>query len=238
MWAHYADEGKGFMMEYRYKDLIEMRNKNLDFHRESLLDFYKDNPNFFENGTVDQFEKDLDGNTSYYNIVPIIYKNGKFNASYILNSYIILYLNILNKIDFQDIQRNTGIVFNDYVKEQLAHYYSRELSERSLAFNSTCLYMKNADWKYEKEWRFALPNFTTNLFEQNRSQYAFIQNIKPKAIILGEFISEDNEKLLVKIASEKQIRIHKMYTIYSSNGPRLKKGKPYNQKQIETVLDR
>jgi len=92
--------------------------------------------------------------------------------------------------------------------------YSREIHSELENQAIKSLISKKKQWSYEKEYRAILDN-------PKREERTFLKNIKPKAIILGEFINEENAILLAKIARDKDVHLFQMFSDYSRNSNRL-----------------
>jgi hypothetical protein len=235
MWAHYSKNGTGFVIEYEYRELVGKRNEIVQKYEESILEFHDKNSELFDMSKEDTI-KMIEENSSIYGIVPVIYEDGKFNATYMLEEII-----------------KKGLYFDNYdssgVKDQVPFNFSAETFkeimtsalknsfDQSLVMNTTALYMKKRDWKYEREWRMVLPNTDGTVFNSFKYDFGWISPVKPKSLILGEFISEDYERMLVKIANDKNLPIYKVKSDFTKNPPKLKKGKKYTKKQIENIIN-
>jgi hypothetical protein len=235
MWAHYSKNGTGFVVEYEYTELVEKRNEIVQKYEESILDFYDKNFELFDMNKEDT-KKMIEENSSLYGIVPVIYEDGKFNATYMLED-------IIRKGLYLDNFDSTGAIdqipFN-FSKETFKEIMTSTLKksfDQSLVMNTTALYMKKRDWKYEQEWRMVLPNTDGTVFNSFKYDFGWISPVKPKSLILGEFISEDYEKMLVKFANDKNLPIYKVKSDFTKNPPKLKKGKKYTKKYIEKIIN-
>lgn len=116
-------------------------------------------------------------------LFPIIYTKKRYDASYYVEFHFI-----------DDFYRHLGLEFHYPFYDKLFYY-------KSLLF-------KSKDWEYEREWR--LIRQTDNNIENDKPDFAFIGNIKPKEIYLGSDISSTNKLELIDIAKKKEIPIYQM----------------------------
>ncbi len=235
MWAHYANSGKGFVLEYEYQTLLEARNDIVNKFEDAIAEFYKHNFELFETD-YDNVSKMLSENSSVYGVVPVIYENGKYNATYLLTDVIKKELFYMSTLNIDDITSKIDFAYPKYILNYIKKSVKETEFSKSIAMNTTSLYMKKKDWKYEKEWRFVVPNTDGTLFNTFKSDFGLYAPLKPKSIILGEFISFDYEKMIVQIASEKGINIYKMKSDFSKSAPKLLRGRKYSSSKIKEIL--
>lgn len=70
---------------------------------------------------------------------------------------------------------------------------------------------KTFDWKYEKEWRFILPDFSYLInLSKKIGEKQFLKLPKPKAIYLGIFTEEKDKKLIKDICNKREIDLYQM----------------------------
>jgi hypothetical protein len=70
------------------------------------------------------------------------------------------------------------------------------------------LLFKSTNWEYEKEWRIIKQ---TNIdYNDKKSDIGFINDIRPKEILLGSKTSNENKNNLINIAEQKGIPIYQM----------------------------
>lgn len=79
------------------------------------------------------------------------------------------------------------------------------------------IFTKSKEWSYEKEWR-----ITPRILNIREEDSVHFIEIKPQAIILGAVCSENNKRILYKIAKEKKIPAHKICLDDNNKGFRLK----------------
>jgi len=116
-------------------------------------------------------------------IFPVIYRNERYDATYYASFHFI-----------DDFYRSLGLEFNYPFFDKLFYYKA--------------LLYKSIEWEYEKEWRI-IKNTNINT-EDGKADFSLLENIRPKAIYLGEKISKTDKELLIKIAIEKNIKIYQM----------------------------
>jgi hypothetical protein len=235
MWAHYSKNGTGFVLEYEYADLVKKRDEIVEKFEESILDFFDRNSELFE-VSKENTKKLINENSSLYGIVPVVYEDGKYNATYMLEELIKKGL-YLDNHDESGIKEQIPFNFSKEVFTEIMNSALKDSFDKSLVMNTTALYMKKKDWKYEKEWRFVIPNTDGTIFNSFKYDFGWISPVKPKSLILGEFISEDYEKMLVKIANDKNLPIFKVKSDFTKNPPKLKKGRKYTKKHIENIIN-
>jgi hypothetical protein len=115
-------------------------------------------------------------------ISPILYKKERFDATYYIEFHYI-----------DDFYRHLGLRLHYPFFDKLFYY-------------KFFLY-KSTEWGYEKEWRIIK---TTNIDIDNKPDFEYIDNIKPKEIYLGKDISEVDKSILIDIAKYKKIKIFQM----------------------------
>ncbi len=116
-------------------------------------------------------------------ILPVRYSNERFDATYYVEFHFI-----------DNYYKSLGLKFNAPFYDKLFYY--------------KILLFKSLDWSYEKEWRIIKQ---TNLdYEDNKSDFDFINHIKPKEIHLGSQISKENKQRLIEIGKEKNIQVCQM----------------------------
>lgn len=191
MWAHYANNAKGFALEYDYHKLrefgIAVENDSIDFIRDNfnILDIEDEDANYHMPMTI----------------VPVIYNNSKYDMTDYLKKVIDNELNNVKTVHILKQDLTLG--------ESLVNLISLTKSFRLDA--TAFLHMnsfKKTDWRYEREWR--LIAYNMNPFFLNQSIHYNIGRFVPSAIYLGERISEYNRINLIAIAKQKGIRIYQM----------------------------
>ena len=156
MWSHYAENHKGFALNY-------------DFKSRYIVDVGI--PNVVGSEFVDK------------KLFPVRYSNERFNATYYIEFHLI-----------DNFYRSLGLKFDAPFFDKLFYY--------------KILLMKSVDWSYEKEWRIIKQ---TNInYEDNKPNFEYINQIRPKEIYLGSQISKENKEKLIKIGKSKNIAVYQM----------------------------
>lgn len=96
---------------------------------------------------------------------------------------------------------NENVDFNDILAYKNIIKYTKKI-----------ITQKNSDWGYEKEHRLIWPN----LYENKKFKpwhCSILDDVKPKAIYVGENCSRKNKLLLYTIAKSKGVKLYKMSTI-------------------------
>ena len=203
MWAHYAESSRGFALEYNFwdlKDLGEISDQSL---RETFKKF-----NFFN------LSDDVLNTPITDVLLPVEYKNDKYNATELLGKIIIdvleLYYNAFktNQISMESVQK--------YVEESQK---KNEVERRALFQNA--ISPKKKIWSYEKEWRL-IANNSSILSGNIDSNHCLVGTLKPKAIYLGEFIAEHNKVIILDYAKKNNIPVYQMYSVITPSHVRLK----------------
>ena len=101
-------------------------------------------------------------------IFPVLYKKERFDATYYVEFHFI-----------DDFYRGLGLTYHYPFFDKLFYY-------------KFFLY-KSTEWEQEKEWRIIK---MTNIDIDNKPDFEYIDNIKPKEIYLGTDISEENKSTL------------------------------------------
>lgn len=116
-------------------------------------------------------------------ILPVRYSNERFDATYYVEFHFI-----------DNYYKSLGLEFNAPFFDKLFYY--------------KILLFKSPDWEYEKEWRIIKQ---TNLdYEDNKPDFDFINQIRPKEIYLGSQINKENKERLIEIGKNKNIDIYQM----------------------------
>lgn len=185
MWAHYANLGKGFVVEYSYIELYELAK---DYYLEgvySALDYLKiTHDDFFNNNYEEEISK-------VPFLFPVSYQKNVLNITQYLIETMDKYFKSLK--DNQE-ESNFNLIRTFLTKEE------RQKTNNFLYGTNS---IKNTAWKYEEEWRIVcFTAYNTNL-------HTSLGKLRPKAIYMGEFITKGNEILITKIATDKNIELYK-----------------------------
>lgn len=189
MWAHYANSAKGFAVEYEGEYIknygIEDKQK-MDNSISQIADPFS------------QFTESLD----FVPFAPVIYRDKKYNKNYFVLNYMIrIFLN--SKKDHKTVQ--DIIAWEEALQERFPI-----IEEESLKAFYTIMFLKSSLWKYEKEWRLVVHNLSI----LNRgNDHVFLPDVFPKAIYLGEKISQYDKIALVEIAENHlHVPVYQMQT--------------------------
>ncbi|SFM97788.1 Protein of unknown function [Algoriella xinjiangensis] len=156
MWSHYADNHRGFVLNYDFKSRYSIKTKI---------------PGVIATEFADK------------KLFPVRYSDERFDATYYVEFHFI-----------DNYFRSMGLKLNKPFFDKLFYY-------KILLFKST-------NWAYEKEWRIISQ---TNLnYNDEKPNVNFITDIKPKEILLGSKISNEDRYKLLKISEQKEIPIYQM----------------------------
>jgi len=221
MWAHYANNGKGFAIEYNYNDIYKLRNDfcnyfvNLSNSLINDFDFLKDYYNNLDFNSLNQFQASK-----------VYYKNKKYDGTELLKMAIDAYVLSLSQsnltlLDLMKFYKEAGInIFDD---------------ETNKIMSDTVVYTKNKIWEYENEWRLLLPNPIIEFTDYNRMYYN-VGFIYPKAVYIGEFISNPNKIVIYNHCYINGIKLYEMYSDLNNKNYKLNK-KEISNEQMKSFLD-
>ena len=188
MWAHYADMATGFAVEYDYSELCSLCQK----HQQDVITILKEF-NFIDGLNVEDF---LIENP----LLPIIYDNAKHDVTDFYNEYIKLVLfKIKNGGQYNPLETALEIANNESVKA------------KQTSTIQNVYFRKKIPWSYENEWRLICYNYNVFIGQLNNN-FVNIGKIIPKAIYLGEKISNYDKEALINLAKKKGIKIYIMQT--------------------------
>lgn len=199
MWSHYADDGRGFLIEYSFSDirkLIKSHAKTVHKNFDSITD---------ANG-INDFDKNSIKN---YDCYPIQYDDIKYDLTDIF----------LKIIDFYKTTMDKDMELNELSDLMVEKFYDPTMSKK---ISDNINFIKNKNWKYEKEWRAVSLNRSFTLEQQN-SMHEMVGYLKPKAIYLGEFMSRSDKFTLLSIALKKDIKVYEMYSVLTKKKRGLKR---------------
>ena len=213
MWSHYSNYGAGFAVEYNFFQMEDVVKIHLN-------GWFKDMIEYFEITTEEipqkSYERWFKMSGSFY---PMFYTN---KSKDLTNNII----NVLEKHGLYD-------TLNIENKEKFLELFNLNLDDEtftnSMTMKNSLATSKNNYWSYEKEWRLTVPSFTVN------QDHESIALVRPKAIYLGEFISEVNKTIICKVAKAKNIDIYQMYSHHSLKGNKLKY-KKISDKELQEIL--
>lgn len=207
MWGHYANSSTGFAIEYDYDDLTKIVNDNNMNFREK----YQELSNEVERNLFLTMQPMNEKNT-ICEIFPVIYSANKYDITENLKEYILQIDKRLknNKYDIALSKMYHNEKIRIAFQRALFGFLNTERTQRTV--EHTVLTKKNNKWAYEKEWRIIYKDkeYINNLDET--SHHNWIGKISPKAVYMGEFIKEKNEKQLITICNKHNIKLYKMYS--------------------------
>lgn len=187
MWGHYADNSKGFAIEYDLEELVE----ELDTE--------------YDNRMIELQRKTLQIHTKPklkdYGMYMVEYADQKPDVTnFIINEldYWVSLIQIaeVDGVDYSKLFDPLLYMNNTFGNDD------NVLSELLISVGKT----KNKEWSYEKEWRMILAQHSES------DDYFKMIKLKPKAIYLGEKISIANENVLRNILKNKDVKIYKMFS--------------------------
>jgi hypothetical protein len=190
MWSHYADNGKGFVVEYNFDDLQFMINKEIEVRKQMSIE---------QSRLFNLLDLEQDNWNKFYGIKPVLYINSKYKANELLNKTIDLLKENLDRIKNNE---EPIIDFNSIIKR----FYDPVLQEK---ISTNVYYIKKRNWIYEKEWRIVMPNMVLNQAYLDNS-HDMVGYVRPKAIYLGEYIMKGHEFLIKEFAKKNNIPLYKM----------------------------
>lgn len=192
MWAHYANNAQGFALEYDFNELRDFGKKC----ENSAMDFMKE---FYTN----IFDYSIEDERMPANIIPILYKNKKYNMTQDFKKIIDIQI---KNLKLQLVEKKE-ISFKDMIVDTI-EMTKQSTKDFTSFWEMNCL--KKVEWSYEHEWR--LLAFNLNAFNGIVALHYMMGHLKPKAIYLGERISDYDKVALIQIAKEKGIPIYQMTT--------------------------
>jgi hypothetical protein len=187
MWGHYADNSKGFAIEYDLEELVE----ELDTE--------------YDNRLIELQRKTLQIHTKPkvkdYGMYMVEYADQKPDVTnFIINEldYWVSLIQIaeVDGVDYSKLFDSLLYMDNTFGNDD------NVLSELLISVGKT----KNTEWSYEKEWRMILAQHSES------DDYFKMIKLKPKAIYLGEKISVANENVLRNILNNKDVKVYKMFS--------------------------
>lgn len=193
MWAHYANNAKGFALAYDGKLIYELSKSCYQQANEIIrnIDWLG----------IGKFEYSNPQN-DLVTILPIQYCSGKVCADTRIKKSIDFLFNFYDTLEITTDINPIAEIFkkmkeNKYIEEDNSFIYS------TFGVKNTC-------WRYEKEWR--ILTYNLNPFNMSNSPYICIGNLTPKALYLGEYISEYDKLALIEIAKQKGLPVYQMKT--------------------------
>lgn len=209
MWAHYSQNGTGFVLEYSYEQINNIR---FDYYEAYLHYLFEEILGEIESKNIDKL---TDLHTFF---LPVMYSNKTYDYTKTLFTYIEKY---------DDMFLNSTPEEN---KKFLLDFLESDRYQDEKNMMTTISITKNTYWKYEKEWRLVVSSFD---FMNNHKQLNYTV---PKGIYLGEFISGPHKLLLCSMAYNKNIPVYQMYTRHTTETNKLAY-KEITKKELKDILN-
>jgi len=208
MWSHYADNAKGFAVEYCYQNLNEALDIFVDQEIKILIDTFNITDEEVSIETWNKFKE------FHKRILPVNYNTKAFD-----------YTDEMIKESEKDENINRESIINglNMYNDEDFFYKNRGVRDH-LAVN------KNPNWSYEREWRVIVGNVI------NGYDHTVLASVPILGIYLGEFMSDTDIYLLVSAAEKKHIPIYQMRTVYSKTTNKLRTHK-FSEKEIKKIID-
>ncbi len=209
MWAHYADNGKGFSLEYFYKDLITVKDYHNQFVKDISLELLKQFPVL-----SDSLENFNQQDYSQYGIYKVIYKNSKYDGTELLKNSLEVALNGMS--DF-----NT--TYLDLLKKYKENNVNLYTPENLKIMSDTIVFTKKKAWSYENEWRMLLPNLLIDFANIQKQHYTIDFEVYPNAVYLGEFAEVSTKVIIYNYCYTNGIQLYQMFSDLRNKKYRLNK---------------
>jgi hypothetical protein len=206
MWAHYAKNATGFLLEYDGLELKRVAQK----HRSICTKTIQQQDMLGIGSNNDAYQE-----PDFESLLPAIYNKGKPNREARLINFIEIFFQYCDKIligeDFEEVKKW-------FYKATLASDYRTDSLKNDFHSAFAC---KHSSWSYEREWRIWSYNINP-LIGKYEEKHVLLGYAKPQAMYLGEFISEYDEIALTEIAKNiLNIPIYKMKSVMGSNNMKL-----------------
>lgn len=190
MWGQYANRSSGFVLEYDGYELFNAARATNEIY------YYIRE----KKGFINLNKK------KHVSIMPILYDNQKANCEeFICNSL----ERVFEYYDDECSRNNNYLLQNTKYHLPISVFNPNQEELEQLFYNSIC--RKKKSWSYEKEWRIWSYNISS-IYGIPDTYSEICVNIKPKAIYLGENMSQFNRIAICAIAKEIQVPVYKMST--------------------------
>lgn len=220
MWAHYSDNGKGFVLEYEYCDLENM----IEIYKEELVNDYLDYARF-NDYLKDITRERIEQSVSIFGISKVNYQDNKPSSTDTMKMLVDFFVDLI-EMDIPDSRDELSqIRFNEEVlvnitKKSLLKIDSTLKDTLAQSLHKQLLLTKKQKWIYENEFRVVIPNIDLN-FRYESSTYRKFTGLKPSAIIMGEFMNLRNRFTCAKIAYENKIPLKEIKSNFNVNPPKI-----------------
>jgi len=217
MWAHYAQNGEGFCVEYYYIDIFNIKKRYCNDFKQQSINIYSKSPEL-------SFYYDLVKNIKYddfsqYKLSKVIYSNDKYNFTAFNKKYIDM-LSGLSEMNLSEMyQKSIELGMSENLK----------IKDRA---SDTIYFAKNKIWKYESEWRFILPSMPLEV-ALDSGKHKCVQYIKPRAIYIGEFAKLTTRIAIYAYCFNNKVELYEMHSVLLNNSLKLKPKKIKERKIAE-----
>lgn len=208
MWSHYADNAKGFAVEYCYQNLSEAIEIFINQEIEILIGSLGITDIEVSKETWDKFRE------FHKRILPINYSNKAFD-----------YTEEMIKESERD-----ELVNRDSIIKGINMYNDEAYYKKNRGVRDHLVVTKNPNWSYEKEWRVVVGNVIDG------NDHVILASVPILGLYLGEYISDTDKYLLVTAAEKKNIPIYQMKTIFTKTTNKLR-AKLLTKKEIMNIID-
>lgn len=208
MWSHYADNAKGFAVEYCLQNLNEAMDIFVDQEIQILIDTLKISDSEISKQTWEKFK------SFHKRILPINYTNKAFDYT--------------DEI-IKESEKNE-LIDRDSIIKGINLYNDEGFYSKNRGIRDHLVVTKNPSWSYEKEWRVVVGNIVDG------NDHEVLASVPILGLYLGEYISNTDKFILVSAATEKQIPIYQMKTVFSKTTNKLR-AKKLTQKEIKNIIE-
>lgn len=223
MWAHYANNGKGFGVEYYYKDIRSLKN----IHCQSVSELSKAYINQFE-GFRDIFGDIENQNFEQYDAYKVNYKNSKYDATDLIRNAIDVTASLISEPNYSML---------DVIKK----YHDKSINlftyDKQKIISDTIVFTKKKNWQYEQEWRLLLPNLLIDISKMDVQHIDIGLIFKPKAIYIGEFCELPTKVILYNHCYTNGIELYQMYSELKNKSYKLKKKQIQKKEMLDLLND-
>jgi hypothetical protein len=222
MWSHYANQGRGFALEYDVSELSRLVRAEAKATIEVSIEVVQKVPEL-----EPLFAKiNMDESIDQYDIKPVIYRDQKYDATKILK-----YSADFLKKWLKEKKWDPMIGLVEWMQNNQAPLSADQI--RSM--NDSIVFLKNKAWSYEQEWRMVCP-FPWYDFSRIHENHFLVGHSKPKAIYLGEFISDYDKAVILHIAKNIEIPVYKMKSDLNRKRHQLS-AQPISAKRVSELLE-
>jgi len=194
MWAHYADNGKGFALGYSQSTIDDIKTWVQFRSHGSALKLYDKNGNF------DFIDDSIKWYSELAQFKEVKYCEETINFTDLIEQ----------NIEYFDECIINGINLALEINEHREGSFYKTLIQHGI-------FTKDKRWEYESEYRLFMRDYI-----KNGNSYLNLLVHKPDALFIGEFTPLVYKKILVKFANDKGLKIYTMITDTSLSINKLK----------------